>query len=126
MSGMSRSSVSSLPKTGTITSTSLAAGTNTTVAGPAANSGATWKVIGISVTPAGLELGSGNFNLINTANANKIVLTAVAGFSGSDQVPVDIGKYVAGELLLDENIRIEFANAGDAAMTCQVAYVVVN
>tara|TARA_R110000851_G_scaffold149041_2_gene289541 strand:+ start:409 stop:780 length:372 start_codon:yes stop_codon:yes gene_type:complete len=123
---MSRSSVTSLPNTGTITSTPISAGTTTTIAGPTADSGATWKILGITITASGLEPATATINLINSANSNKVILVPETTYSVT--AAVEIGKYSAGELLLDDNLRIEIDETDGAAdgFTAQVAYVVVN
>ena len=131
MSGMSRSSVASLPGTGNVMTTSIVADSKTPVAGPTANSGEVWKIIGVTITAPAFPAGAitGNFDLTNTNNSNVIAITDSADYGGGPQTayPIEISKYIAGELLLDDKTRLSFTETGDGSgASCQVAYVIVN
>ena len=128
MSGISRSSVGALPDTGAIINSVIAQGAATTIAGPS-TTGVTWKVIGVSITGPGLGGDAANLtmNLINTANSNKVVIMPSTAFDAAGQAPIEISKYIAGDLLLDSKTKLELVESADAGgHTAQIAYIVVN
>ncbi len=127
MSGMSRSSVSVLPNTGSISYTDIVRATTTTIAGPTAGSGEVWKVISVSIQPADFpDTLTGYFGLLDSSG-NSIPITVSADYAGMDLVPVIIDAYVAGDFLIDENLRLEFTETADIdGGAVYVAYMIVN
>lgn len=125
MSGISRSSVSSLPKTGTIVTTTIGQGETQTITG--AKEGETWKIIGVTLDN---QFGSAGTMLISLVDGqgNEVELSEDLTVGASSKVPVELGKYSSGEIIVDYNIKLQatFVSGDADAINAVVGYVKVN
>lgn len=124
MSSISRSSVTALPDTGTIVSSSVSQGTSTTITG--ALQGETWKIIGISYQNTTGDSSVMRLELIDT-QLRTIELTDDLTVAAGGYTPVKT-IFTTGDLLVDYNIKLQATNvSGDAEeIIVYVAYVKVN
>jgi len=129
MSGIGRTSVSTIPDTSTVTMGVTVESTPATLP-PALGVGETAKIIGVTVTGDYLASLDITLNLlqIGVFGSNRIVLTDATTVAAGAIIPLEIGKYTAGDLIIDSNTKLELSIVGDPAEgpTVNVAYILVN
>tara|TARA_A100001391_G_scaffold205454_1_gene206501 strand:- start:5197 stop:5571 length:375 start_codon:yes stop_codon:yes gene_type:complete len=124
MSGISRSSVTALPKTGTITSTPVGQGESQTITG--AKEGETWKIIGITFNNESENSAVMRINMID-AQGNLIELSDDTTCGATARTPLK-SIFTTGELIVDYNVKLQavFVSGDADAVSVDVAHVKIN
>ena len=124
MSGISRSSVTALPKTGTLTNTPIGQGESQTITG--AMEGETWKVIGITFINSTSSTGVIRLEMIDS-QGNLVELSDDLTCAANANTPCKT-IFTTGELIVDYNVKLQATHvSGDAEeIQAVVAHIKIN
>ena len=123
MSGLSRTSVSTIPNTGKVITVTGVTGETTTLTGT--NLDGVWKIIGVSITNASLADGTALLIITDSAGVN-VKLSVSTTISAGSTTPIKISEYTAGDLLVDNKLKLAVLIGGDNNLDVNVAYFLVN
>jgi hypothetical protein len=124
MSGMSRNSVASLPKTGTITNTPIGQGETQTITG--AKEGETWKIIGITFINPSESSGVIRLEMVDSGG-NLIELSDDLTCPANANTPCKT-IFTTGELIVDYNVKLQavFVSGDAEELQAVVAHTKIN
>ena len=124
MSGISRSSVTALPKTGTINSTPVGQGETQTITG--AKEGETWKIIGISFNNGTGSSGVMRIEMVDSTGA-LVELSDDTTCGANARTPLKT-IFTTGELIVDYNVKLQavFVSGDAESISVDVAHIKIN
>jgi len=123
MSGYARSSVSTIPDSGSIQATSaISIGETETIAQPKA--GETWKILSIVVNNANIGIGNALLKLTDSDGVS-CNLTDVIPCTPSADTLLNYTTNVGGDLFLDNKLYLQI-DVTLASLSVKVSYVKVN